>query len=540
MNPEFSLRRMIQTGAGLGALSTAAFLAERGNPNDQFGVLVGGLGGLGLMAHATLGNVKQRMVPSKPPANPLDRVLLHWDAENPFTLRHLLDGGVSIFGRTGSGKTSSSGKAIGRAILRVPGSGGLICAAKPGDISMWRLMFREAGREDDLLVFSPEHPLRFNLLDYECRSGGGITRNLAKCLMVTGENLRSGEQDNSGDSAFWRRESERMLFCCIEIVKLATGGVSAPDLHRFLSGAAASPQDIGSEAFLAGFHNQCLKAAWHKPKSPMEKHDFELAKDYFLSELPNMADRTKTSIMVHVFGILHTMNQGLVRELLSTTTNVSPDDMFRGRFLFLDMPISEYAETGAFVNGAIKYATQKAILRREASDATPPVVLWLDEAHTLATSQDAHFLAQCRSHHGCMVYLSQSLPGYINAIGGEHAKAAVDALQSSVTTKIFHALGDLETAQWASGLVGKELRTFIGGSMAHPEGGVYEELTGQAKYTSNFSQHMDNTLEVNAFLHNLRTGGQANDFMCDAIVLRTGEPFASGENFLRTSFSQKG
>ncbi len=331
-----------------------------------------------------------------------------------------------------------------------------------------------------------------------------------------------------------------MLFNSIEVVKLATGNVSAPDLHRFLNGAAVTPQEISSEAFLGSFHNQCLKAAWNKPKSPLEQHDFELAMAYFLGELPAMADRTRSSIMVHVFGILHTMNQGIVRELLSTTSNVSPDDLFQGKFLFVDMPITEFAETGAFVNAAIKYVTQKAILRREANNTTPPVVLWVDESHTLTTSQDAHFLAQCRSHHGCMVYLSQSLPGYVNAVGGPHAKAAVEALQASFSTKIFHALGDLETAQWASGLVGRSLQTFTGGSMAPSEGGVYEELIGQSKYTSSFSQHMENTLEVNAFLHGLKTGGPANDFLCDAIVLRTGEPFANGQNYLVTSFSQQG
>ena len=38
----------------------------------------------------------------------LDAVLHRWSKDDPFTLRDLLNGGVAIFGRTGSGKTSSS------------------------------------------------------------------------------------------------------------------------------------------------------------------------------------------------------------------------------------------------------------------------------------------------------------------------------------------------------------------------------------------------------------------------------------------------
>jgi hypothetical protein len=103
----------------------------------------------------------------------LDSVLLWWSKRDAFTLRDLLNGGVAIFGRTGSGKTSSSGRALANAIVRHPGSGGLILAAKPEDRQMWEGIFRSAGRSDDLLVFSPEHPLRFNFLDFENLTGGG-------------------------------------------------------------------------------------------------------------------------------------------------------------------------------------------------------------------------------------------------------------------------------------------------------------------------------------------------------------------------------
>ncbi|MBY0512858.1 MAG: hypothetical protein K2P78_02985 [Gemmataceae bacterium] len=239
-----------------------------------------------------------------------------------------------------------------------------------------------------------------------------------------------------------------------------------------------------------------------------------------------------------VLDILHCFYVGLVRELVSTTTNVQPTDLFRGKWLMIDMPPSEYGDVGSFVIGGWKYLTQKAILRRSAGEGAAPAVIWADEAQQVLTSFDAHFLAQCRSHFGCMVYLSQSLPGYYAAVGGQNAKQSVDALQASFMTKVFHALGDLETAQWASGLVGKSLKTFTGGSMSPTVGGTYEDVYGPNRFSSNFSQSIQNTLEANAFLHGLKTGGPGAGYRADCFVIRSGGPFASGENWLKTSFSQ--
>ncbi|MEO2092203.1 MAG: hypothetical protein ABGY75_22330 [Gemmataceae bacterium] len=431
---------MLQTGLGLGTVCASAWIAERGLPSDKWMAVAGGIAGTACMAQAVLGG---RSRPHRRPGGGLDRVLLDWDQDNAFTVRDLLNGGVAIFGRTGSGKTSSSGRALAQAVANLPGSGGLIVAAKPGeDRAMWQRIFAAAGREGDLLVFSPDHPLRFNFLDYEM-SHGGHTRNITKTLTTIAETLRSGDTDNRESSDFWQKEQERMIFNAVEVVKLATGRVSAPDLHRFISGAALSQTQFTAEEWLAGFHNQCLKRAWETPKPPISQHDFDLAKEYWLGEFPTMADKTRSSILTGVMGILHCFNTGVVRELVSTTTNVTPDDLFRGKFILIDMAISEWADIGSFVTGGLKYLCQKAILRRTAAEDSNVAVIWADEAQQVLTSFDAAFLAQCRSHRGCMVYLSQSLPGYYAALGGESGKQSVDALLTNFHSKVFHALGDL-------------------------------------------------------------------------------------------------
>lgn len=524
---------VIRTVVGLAAVSVAAVLIDRGGPYDKPVALVLAAAGTICMASAVL---RQGAKLHRKVRDALDAVLLRWNDTDSFTVRDLLSGGVAIFGRTGSGKTSSSGKALGRAVVQYGHSGGLILAAKPEDKEMWQRIFADAGRSDDLLVFSPDNPLRFNFLDYELRAGGH-TRNITKCITTIGETLRASDTSAGENADFWQREQERMIFNAVEIVKQATGKVSAPDLQRFITTAAMSPGQIATAEWQAQFHNQCLKAAWEKDKTATEEHDFEQAKEFWLGEFPNMADKTRSSITTGVNGILHVFNTGVVRELVSTTTNVTPDDTFAGKWVLIDMSPAEWGDIGNFVCAGWKYLTQRAVLRRHATASDPVNVIWCDEAQLFTNSHDAHYLAQCRSHKGCMVYLTQSLHSFYSAMHGERGKHQADALLTNFHHKVFHALGDAQTAEWASGLIGKELRTFVGGSMA-PSQGLYDELMGKSSYSGSFNQHFEKVLQDNVFMNGLRTGGHANGLVADCIVVRSGEPFSSGQNWIQVAFSQ--
>jgi hypothetical protein len=523
------------TRVAVGSLTlfVAYAISQRGQSNDNVLALIGAVAGIAgiVSAFFVKGSKFHRYT-----ADALDALLLRWTDADGFTVRDLLNGGVAIFGRTGSGKTSSSGKALANAVVGFGNSGGLILAAKPEDRAMWEGIFAAAGRRKDLLVFSPEEPLRFNFLDYEMQAGGH-TRNLTKVITVIGETLRSSDTDNRESADFWQREQERMIFNAVEIVKQATGRVTAPDLQKFISTAAMAEAMLGKPEWQAGFHNQCLKAAYERHKTASEQHDFDLASAYWLDEFPVMADKTRSSIMTGVMGILHTFNTGVVRDLVSTTTNVTPDAMFAGKWVLIDMAPAEWGDIGNFVAAGWKYLTQKAVLRRHARESDAINVIWCDEAQQFVNSHDAHYLAQCRSHRGCMVYLTQSLHSYYTALKGESGKHQADALLTNFHHKLFHALGDVQTAEWASGLIGKSLQTFIGGSMS-PQANMLDELYGRSSYTGSFSQHYEKVLQDNVFMNGLRTGGKANGLLCDCIVIRSGEPFASGQNWQWATFSQ--
>ena len=471
------------------------------------------------------------------PGAALDAVLFMWTASDPFTVRDLLNGGVSIIGRAGSGKTSSSGKLLGNAIVRHKKSGGLILCAKPEDAAMWKEIFEKAGRKEDLIIFSPDMPHRFNFLDYVIKSGGH-TRDVTKCITTIGETLRSSDTKSGENADFWEKEQERMIYNAVVILRLALGKLSAPEIQKFISGAALNPATIGTPEWQAGFHNQTLKKAFDAKKTPIEEADFQLAIDYWLGEYPSMADKTRSSISTGVLGLMHTFNTGMVRELVSGETNCSPDDMLAGKWILVNMSPAEWGDQGAFVCGGWKFLTQKRILRREAKEGDCIIVIWCDEAQQFVTSFDAHYLAQCRSHMGCMVYLTQSLHSYYGALHGQTGKHQADALLTNFHHKIFHAVGDEQTAAYAANLVGKSLQTFIGTSQA-PVESIYDEMMGVSKVTTSTSEHYEQIVQPNVFMNGLRTGGKVGGYLCDGIVIRSGEGFSDGRNFLRVAFSQK-
>lgn len=473
------------------------------------------------------------------PSDPLAKPLFWWTKSDPLTVRDLLNGGIAIFGRTGSGKTSGSGRQIGKGIVGLRGSGGLILASKPEDREFWERIFADAGRARDLLIFEPSSPLKFNLLDSELKAGAD-TREITQLIMTIGETLeRNSSSAGRENDAFWEALKGRQIYNAVEIVKKATGRVTAFDLQRFIVGAANSPEELNSPAWQGGFHNQCLHLARYAHKTPAEQHDFELAGSFWVKEYPVMDQKPRSSSLADVMNVLHVFCSGEVRQLLSDKTNVSPEVMEQGKWVLVNMPIPKYGAAGAFVNGAWKYAVQRHILRRHALHEANPIVIWCDEYQNFVNGFDSQFLAECRSHRGAMVVLTQGINSLYSTMAGETGKHQANALLTNFgAAKIFHALGDNESSTYESSLVGRSLQTFIGTS-SQPSENLWDDIVGRSKVTTSTSQHYEQILQNNVFMNGLRTGGEANGFVCDAIVVRSGEPFSGGGNAIFVEFSQR-
>jgi hypothetical protein len=220
--------------------------------------------------------------PSPAQGGLLARVLFHWSPRDPFTIGDLLRS-LICFGASGSGKSTGSLYVIAKALAKCRKIGGLILASKPEDRTFWQKIFRDAGRIQDLIIFHPKNQWRFGFLDF-IHKNGGDTKDIAEAITVIGETLESGEK-NYRDK-FWEKEPKRLIHNAVEIVKLAKGRVTAPDLHAFITGAAMKPDTVNTPEFKESLHGKYLRAAYHNAKTSIERHDFGLAFNYFKDEYP--------------------------------------------------------------------------------------------------------------------------------------------------------------------------------------------------------------------------------------------------------------
>lgn len=82
---------------------------------------------------------------STPYLTDLNAPLLQLSPRDAWRLRDACEGTV-IFGGTGSGKSSGSGRAIARAFLRAGFGGLVLCAKQDDERERWKAYARETGR----------------------------------------------------------------------------------------------------------------------------------------------------------------------------------------------------------------------------------------------------------------------------------------------------------------------------------------------------------------------------------------------------------
>lgn len=480
--------------------------------------------------------------------DPLDRLMFNWPDGTPFTQRNMLESVVSI-GASGSGKTSGTGRHFARSLAAVPNSGVLVLCSKPEEAEFFLRILRAAGREKDAILFGPKHPSKFNLLNFL----GGDARNATTALLTIGETLKRGKTGGGGDDGkFWEQQKERGILLAITTLQIAGEPVSAPNIQKLIQSAPTSSEvmlaadRISDEALMgkarvwrAGYCNFVMGKATEAAKTQIQAFDFEQCQDYWLGEWPGMNDKTRSNIIAEILGVLSVFNTGIVRELLSTETTISLGDLAEGKWIICDMPTMTHGDSGLFVNAALKYAAQRFVLAREARGDDGIICLWSDEYQGLVNSFDAVYLAECRSHRGCMVVLTQSIHSIYSSMSGERGKHYTDALLTNFATKSIHRLGDAESAEYASGLLGQRIDVLTSGAP-----GEQDNWFDAPAFKPSFNEHVLPVVQPSTFMtgrpgNPIRTGGSSNGYMVDAVIIRP-ELFAStGERYAFVSFSQR-
>lgn len=455
----------------------------------------------------------------------LDKCLLKLSPVDEFTIRQACSG-VQIFGETGSGKTSGSGRHIARSFLR-NGFGGLVLTAKKDERALWENYCEETGRSDDLLILSPRESLRFNFMDYELKrsgDGAGLTENLVSLFTTV---MEAGEKKKSkSGEAYWTNTLKQLLRNVIDLISLAGQVLSVPLLNEVIHSAPSYPGQVSDLTWQQ--ESQCFKLiqkARDRARQSQE-NDLNITAKFWLKEFPNLAEKTRSIIVSSFTSLADSFLRGTMRELFCTSTNFTPEDCFKGKVILLDLPVKEFADIGTYAQVLFKYQWQRSVERREVKDNTLPVFLWADEAQFFYHKGDQSFQTTARSARACTVYLTQNLPNYLSAIG-DNNRSEIDSFLGNLSTKIFHCNGDAKTNEYAANVFSKDLNYRANFSARQSQGqGV------------NLNSNIDFQVQPIEFSR-LSKGGPENEFRVQALIFQGGRNWkATNTNYLPTTFRQ--
>jgi type IV secretory pathway TraG/TraD family ATPase VirD4 len=478
----------------------------------------------------------------------LSTPLLSFSKRDQLTIGRAFEG-IAIFGAIGSGKSSGSGRCIALSMLAA-GYGFLVLCAKSDEAAMWEEYARQTGRLADFVRFRADGTLRFDPFFHELvrkGEGAGHTENIVGLLSTLLEIAdRNTGQGGGGreDEGYWKRALRQLLRNLVDLLVLAKGTVSVPDLYRLVVTAPTSLDNVRSAEWRQqSFLFQCMAEADKQSKTTRQQHDFEIVADYFMLEFPGLSDKTRSVIVSTFTSMVDVLNRGLLRELFCNGTNISPEATEEGKIIVVDIPVKEYGDVGLFAATLWKYAWQKSIERRNVVTSPRPVALWCDEAHTFLTSYDMQFQTTCRAARAATVLLSQNLSNYYAMLGGsEKGKAVADSLLGNLNLKIFHANGDHVTNEWMAAMIGRS-RQLVGNSSSTssvPTDAVSAALgIGMPQISAGVSEIYEFEVQP-AICTTLRTGGPANGWLVDSIIFSNGVCFqATGRPYLFCTISQK-
>jgi hypothetical protein len=240
----------------------------------------------------------------------LGKVLIDWKDAQGFTLADAMTG-VCVFGATGSGKTSGPGRLIAQSYMKA-GMGGLVLCAKAEERSQWQEWAKEAGRSDDLVIFSPQGPHRFDLLEWEAgratEGGGQIINTVLLFDEVARAAARAGGSNASsggGDSAFFENALHLMLTALVALAIASGDTVTLPRLRDLASSAPRSAAQLRSRDWLEGSAMAQLLArlaAEHQGNAEKRADLMEIFA-YWTGDYCTLSDRTR-SIIDMMFSML--------------------------------------------------------------------------------------------------------------------------------------------------------------------------------------------------------------------------------------------
>lgn len=442
---------------------------------------------------------------------------------------------VAIFGATGSGKSSGPGKHIASTYL-ANDFGILVLCAKPEERITWQKWAAAHGRLTDVRVVDASGNERFNFLDWEASqpfAGGGLTINIVALLdelagAIAGN--AGSSADSGGDNKFFEDALHHMNMNLVDLQLFAGLPVSLPLMRAIVNTAPQSLQEAQSDEWKNG-EGECAAMLRRAEALVMgadapdadKVADFEECRAYWTQEVANLSEKTRSIITLSFSMLVRPFLTRPLRKIFSTDTTLTPEDVFDGKIVIIDLCTQDLRLTGRVANLVWKYCFQVAVLRRKQPPAAPkgheelqeylrPAAVFWDEGHNFALKRfDALWHSAARAAAGCSVMLVQTREALRTVLGNNDE---VETLLSNFQIKFFGQSSSVSTNDFASTLIGErwveQHTTNVHGQQG--AGGV------------SMSEQRRRWVEPSRFT-TLKRGGPRNNYHVQAICYNGGNEF---------------
>ena len=486
----------------------------------------------------------------------LDTPLLDFGGE-VWTIRDACEA-VLIVGAPGSGKTSASAKALRTAGLKA-GMGGLFLCAKIDEAENLIKDVQAAGRGDDLVVIDASAKERFNILDFAGRTLGGpgfegniveIMRRMNEAARIADPNAKGG---GGGENSYFEQGAMKWLSNAFPLLLATEGTIRLSDVNKFITTAPNSPADFKTNEWHAGYcaqiHLQMRNLVNQPAPDPHTVRIFNEHGTFFLTEVPNLDNRPRSSIASTLTNLIYPFLSGKLAELFCTDTTITPQACREGKIIIMDLPPVRFGTMGGVAQSLFKFLFGIAAQSERVTEKTRPVMLYMDEAQTFLSATDADLLATARGSKICPVFITQDYPTFFAKMGKEDAESLI----GKFGTRIFHANSSHATNVAASDLIGKvqkfhvgetigtALNTGAGGNQQDKQSGQSGNIGESASRGQSSSGYLDYEIPPDHFATKLRTGTKRNGYKVDGILTRTGKNWKrTGRHWLQAEFDQRG
>jgi len=477
----------------------------------------------------------------------LDWPILFLSKSDPLRLRRLVEGGTLITGRLGSGKSSTSGRALAYGFLRA-GLGGLVLTVKSDETAHWIEYAKACGREKDLIIFNAASCFSFDPLAYMWtqpgRGAGLIETNIE--MFTALQAVGKPQVSVSSESRYFELAVEELMRATLVMLSLAKEPISILSIHRVITSLPTEPGQIEDAEWQQASECAKLVAKIRERKHTLTEsqwQDLENALDFTLKVWPNEDPRTRSNVLSTWSGMASKFVYDPLRRMFcSGTYSFTPDEItHQHKIIVIDIPVLEYGrEVSRLCQVLIKLVFQRAWLRHQYKPGCcNGAFLFQDEFAFLMHRHENHFHSVCRGSAIAPVCLTQNIMGVAAEEFGETTPGSRTlGFLGNLSVRIFHSQTDFQTCDFAANTLGREYRYI-------PNYNASENQSGRQNASVGGSLQLVHILEPIEF-NRLKSPDGENP-CAEAIVWVNGETFNAtktesnpkGRNYLRVMFSRE-